>query len=373
MKTGSPSAMRQMNRNIIYAEFFRHGQLSRADLCRLTNLKPPTVSAIIQQLCEDGWLISCGKGDASSGGGPQPILYRINTSGYLFAGLDLCQSGITATLLDSELGVIHEQHFPLENRDLASLLETITDEFSAIAAEQNAVIKTLGISASGMVDHENGRINLSTVSQLDGFSFTSFFQEKLHLTPYVDNDINILLANAIHNTPALEHSSSILCFGIRRYGVGMSFAANRELYRGYHNLSGNILLFPERRDIADIVNQIVSDIPQWSDLSEDARFAALQKALQTGDREILNAVHKALESMCRCIAALQSVFDAQTIAIGCKLFEEQEALFQFMVEKCISTFSQPYKKTNFLRLPSSDRIFARSAAQCAFRHAYTLK
>ena len=365
--------MREINRKIIYEYFFRYEQLSRVDLCRLTELKAPTVSTIIQGLCNEGLLIRCGKGEGSQNGGPQPVLYQINTTGCLFAGIDVCQEGITFVLLDEHFNRIHYQRRTIEEQSLDTTLREMTEEIQAIANQRKAVIKAVGIAASGMVDHDRGCVTLSSIPELDGFAFTPFFQGNFGWLPYVDNDINILLTNAVYNSTEVKTISSILCFCMRRYGVGMSFAANGQLYRGCHNLSGNMTLFKERKATLDVLDQIAEKLPERTELRESKRFTILKQALQEGDRTIIEQVKEALDSMCHCIVSLQSVFDTEAVTICCEMFDDCPELFQYMVEKCGAIYSPRYQKTKYIRLPMSDTLFAESAAECAFRHAFELK
>ena len=372
MKTGSPAAMRELNRNIIYQEFFRTPRLSRADLCRLTNLKAPTVSTIIQELCDLGKLVSCGKGDSNPNGGPLPTLYRINTSGCCFAGLDISYEGITGILMDEDLQLCYQTQCPISGKALEEPLTQIISALDDHAKNASCTIKTLGISASGMVDHEVGCISLSSISELDRFSFKPLVQKHLHIDPYVDNDINILLTNVLSEASEPGLGKSILCFGMRRYGVGMSIATNGQLYRGNHNISGNLQLFSGRRSLVDVTTQVCRTLPGWEEIPNEERVPHLLKALQTQDSAVIATVKEALHDMCTCIAALQSVFDTESIAICCELFQICPELFEYMQTNCTDLFSGPCKETSFLTYPVANSDFAEYAAKCAFRHNFQL-
>lgn len=372
MKTGTPAAMRELNRKTIYQEFFKKPLLSRADLCRLTKLKAPTVSAIIQELCDAGMLVSCGKGESNPNGGPLPILYRINTIGYCFAGLDICADGLTAVLLDENLDPCHHFHVSITGRELNSLLTEVFTALTKAANKKNAVIKTLGISVSGMVDHEGGHVSLSANPELNRFSFIPVVQELLNLIPYVDNDINILLTNALAQHADSSEGNSILCFGMRKSGVGMSIATDGHLYRGHHNISGNLQFIPGKQDITDILKRVLSSLPNKEQIPAGEELRHFITALQNQNQTVIEATQKALDDMCMCIASLQSVFDTKTIAICCELFDVCPQLFQYMQNKCSELFPPSYTETRFLMYPMTDLVFAESAAKCAFRHTFQL-
>ena len=72
-------------------------------------LRAPTISGIIRQLEEEKLIISCGKGEGNPNGGPQPEMYRINSIGQYFIGIDIGFDDITAVLLNCDLNEVDHQ------------------------------------------------------------------------------------------------------------------------------------------------------------------------------------------------------------------------------------------------------------------------
>ena len=52
--TGKPQLNRVVNRTLILDRIRRDGHLSRAELAKITAIRPPTVSAVIRELIEEG-------------------------------------------------------------------------------------------------------------------------------------------------------------------------------------------------------------------------------------------------------------------------------------------------------------------------------
>ncbi len=50
----------QQKKNII-GDLYRMGELSKPEICRLTNMTTPTISKIIDELIEEGWVIDQGQ------------------------------------------------------------------------------------------------------------------------------------------------------------------------------------------------------------------------------------------------------------------------------------------------------------------------
>ncbi len=363
--TGNPSSMRKLNRKIVYDAIFRSRELSRVQLTRITKLKPPTISNIIMQLQKENLIINSGKGDINPRGGPLPELYRINCTGKYFIGVDISFEAISGVLLDSDLCTVKKQNISM-NEDISNdqkkmlaavdsliqgFLKAIgpgvtgvtgvtgatgvteeTDETGASgdlagnAATKGRAVKStckgvlagIGISASGLVDHENCFITLSRIRTLDKADFRRLLADKYSAALYVDNDINILLSDIQASDSSLKASDSVLCFGIRSRGVGMSIASGGRLYRGKHNISGNITLFDKRKSLEDIAVEAAGYkySPGGMNPSE-----FLMQLLMVGKEEnrrekFISGVKNSLHEMNECIAMLQRVFDTEHIIIA---------------------------------------------------------
>src|SRR6187402_1419780 len=78
---------RQINRRIALS-FIRHqAPLSRADLARSSGLQPSTISAIIDELIEEGWVTEGAGGHAPRG--RRPRLLHLNAERAGIIGVDL--------------------------------------------------------------------------------------------------------------------------------------------------------------------------------------------------------------------------------------------------------------------------------------------
>ena len=90
---------RRLNRQRLLEAIRRLGPISRADLAKRTQLSPPTVSALIEELVgEAGLLREVGVG-ASSGGRP-PILLEFNADYGCLVGVDIGSGTVRFALAD---------------------------------------------------------------------------------------------------------------------------------------------------------------------------------------------------------------------------------------------------------------------------------
>src|SRR3984957_20798153 len=66
----SSETAREINRDILLHAIHLHQPVSRADLARLTGLQPSTVSVIIGQLIDEGWVVAGSMGRLPRGRRP---------------------------------------------------------------------------------------------------------------------------------------------------------------------------------------------------------------------------------------------------------------------------------------------------------------
>ncbi|MCX8024832.1 MAG: winged helix-turn-helix domain-containing protein, partial [Thermanaerothrix sp.] len=81
--------MRAHNRSIILNAIKSHGNISRAEIARLTGLSPATVSGITAELIAENLVLEYAEGDSS--GGRPPILLRLNPAGGFVVGIKVTE------------------------------------------------------------------------------------------------------------------------------------------------------------------------------------------------------------------------------------------------------------------------------------------
>ena len=74
---------RQINRRIALNFIRRHDPMSRADLARLSGLQRSTVSAIVDQLIDEGWVTEGAVGRAPRGRRPRFLHLNVERAGIL--------------------------------------------------------------------------------------------------------------------------------------------------------------------------------------------------------------------------------------------------------------------------------------------------
>ncbi len=96
--TGKPRLNRVVNRRLILDRIRRLGKISRAELAELTAIRPPTVSAVVKELIEEGLVEEVGNGESRGGRAPRMLALSGRTTWAL--GFEVSETAILAGLCD---------------------------------------------------------------------------------------------------------------------------------------------------------------------------------------------------------------------------------------------------------------------------------
>lgn len=151
-----PEHARAHNRSLVLQTLFHQGAMSRADLSRETGLTRVTISDLVAELIEDGYVAERGLREVTGPGKPA-ILVDLDRSGHRIVGLDLSRSdrflGAVLTL-DGEIVARHDVAVPPEPADILGTVIALTRD---LVADAHAPVLGVGVGTPGIVD-ERGTV-----------------------------------------------------------------------------------------------------------------------------------------------------------------------------------------------------------------------
>lgn len=131
-----------------------NGDATIAEVCKEMNLSIPTVTKLISELQEDGYILDFGKQETS--GGRKPSIYGLNPASGYFVGVDILKDQLNLAILDFKGDKIRiEQNIPytLENTPAAldHLCECINEFINSLPIPREKIL-SIGINISGRVN-----------------------------------------------------------------------------------------------------------------------------------------------------------------------------------------------------------------------------
>ena len=217
------------------------GSYSIADLSNRINASVPTVTKLINELIEEGFLQDLGKQGTS--GGRRPSIYGLNPDAGYFIGVDIARQHFHIAICDFKgelIDFIQDIEFVLEDNpeSFRGLCRLIRSSVAQTGRDWNQVLG-VGVSLSGRVNPEQGYSLTYFVSE--DIPLKDFFQRELDVPVSIDNDSR---AMAYGEYLTCVKSARNVIFVNLSWGLGMGMILDGRLYYGKSGFSGEIGHFP---------------------------------------------------------------------------------------------------------------------------------
>ena len=276
---------------LIYMAKF--GEVTIADLARELNVSVPSVTKLVAELKEDGYLEDNGKIETS--GGRRPNVFGLAADAFYFLGVDVRRRRIDIALLDFQGNIIEKKEgipFVLENTMAAfeQICLEINDFIDESSLGKEKIIG-VGISLTGRVDSNDGYSY--TYFNFNETPLTDLFEERLGIRSYIENDSRAMVyAEKIFGVVKEEKNVLFLNLG-RGIGVGEMF--DGKLYYGKTGFAGELGHIP----LLD--NEIICHCGKKGCLETEASGIALEKMfierLAAGETSVLSEKWKSGEDI----------------------------------------------------------------------------
>jgi predicted NBD/HSP70 family sugar kinase len=245
--TGKPQLNRFVNRRLILDQIRRSGTTSRADLAKQTAIRPPTVSAIVKELIDEGLIEERGIGQTSGGRAPRVIVLRPNKPCAL--GFEISETRILAGLCDLTGNICDQIEMPSDTvtpETAVDRMEQLGNQLLEAAGTKWEKLQGVGIAVQGHVNGAEGIVRWSHRFNWRNVALKQMCEQRWH----VDTDvINDCLAGGLA-AHFLDPQSIVdnLVFVYLRFrgtshglvGLGSGIIVNGEPYYGEFGAAGEI-------------------------------------------------------------------------------------------------------------------------------------
>ncbi|MDR1516504.1 MAG: ROK family transcriptional regulator [Dysgonamonadaceae bacterium] len=281
IEKGSKSAL--LKKKII-THYIYNGNSTLPDLSREMELSIPTVTKLIGEMVDDGYINNYGKLETS--GGRHPNLYGLNpVSGY-FVGVDIKPFSVNIGLINFKGDIVDikmDIPYQFENTKagLDALCEIISDFTQKTRVSKDKILN-INVNISGRVNPESG------------YSFSRFnFEErplsgvlsdKLGYPTTIDNDTRAM-AYGEYIQGCVKGEKDIIFVNVS-WGLGIGIVIDGKIYRGKSGFSG------EFGHVNTYDNEIICHCGKKGCLETEASGLALHRILleriEKGERSILS-------------------------------------------------------------------------------------
>jgi predicted NBD/HSP70 family sugar kinase len=233
--SGAPSRLRVLNDQTALAAIVAAGEVSRADLTRLTGLSKPAVAELLHRLELAGLVEPAGT--AGGGPGPRARTWRVRGGAGCCLAADVTTAGWALRLADLGGGRVLEQQGEWSGPVTA---EAITEALRRGLADAGLdTVLAAAVGVPGAVDPRTGVVRgAPDLPELLGVDLGGVLRRALGFPVDVENDVNLMALAALAAGTAGETRS--LAFVWIGAGLGAAVVRDGELIRGFTGGAGEI-------------------------------------------------------------------------------------------------------------------------------------
>lgn len=218
--------------------------LSLTDLSKLTKKSLPLVTAIVNGLIAEGYILE--QGLAPSTGGRRASIYLLNPDHHKYIVAVAMDQLITRlTIYDLSRQVV----LPIEHLDLhmsdsfadVDILAHFINESIKKSKINRGDIIGVGIGMPGFVNTEKG-INSSFLFVQSGETLRDYLSKKINLPISLDNDSSLIALAELNFGEAID-LKDVMVVNIG-WGTGLGMIVNGQLYRGSRGYAGEFSHIP---------------------------------------------------------------------------------------------------------------------------------
>ncbi len=325
----SSETAREINRDILLHAIHLHQPVSRADLARLTGLQPSTVSVIIGQLIDEGWVLPGELGRLPRG--RRPTFVTLNDQHATLA-IDLRPGKANLAIVD-----INGKILARDTADFNMLGDSTSEARTAIAdiarvarslknAWSDRTFHGVGVSVSGRVDQKTHRLLFSPNGPWTQIDLHGELQRILDTDIEMENAANACLFSE-RWFGNFSDATNLIVVSVSE-GVGAGLLVDGRVVRGRDDMAGEFGHMPieETGPVCGCGNvgcwetfaSNRAGLRYYRELAPDSTITTFQELLDlavAGDLKALRSIDKMMTYLARGLAMLTAGLAPEVIII----------------------------------------------------------
>ncbi|WP_244908223.1 ROK family transcriptional regulator [Paenibacillus campinasensis] len=345
MKKLDQDDMKRQNRSTVFQIIKQHQPISRAAIAKQTGMSPTTVSRIIAEFSDEGYVVEMEE-QASAGRGRKSTLIRLREHSVLSVGVQIDREFGMLGIVDVQGNVMTSTSFAREPGEAAETTARriggkLTELVEASGLDRCRLVG-LGIGVPGIVNVEDGTVRLSVQLGWREVGLAGMITETTGLPVVVDNELKLKgLAEQLRGAAQGSSRTVLLGFG---HGVGSALIRRGEIYRGATNSAGEIahMMMNPQGMMCDCGNvgclQTFITIPSL--LSEARKmepidtFGELFEQWQSGKRWASFLLEQALVYMAMTVNNVVSMYNPDRVIVSGEMIDPYPEIYEALVDLC---------------------------------------
>lgn len=323
VQLASSETARDINRDVVLELIRARQPISRADLARLSGLQRSTVSLIVEELLEEGWIREGAI--ARRPRGRRPTLLHLNDD-LAMVVCDIRPMQAVVAVVDLNGRFLARESLPVFS-DPARAVAQIVERMKRLQQKYaQKSFEGIGVSLPGRVDPESQTLIFAPNLKWPRFGIKQAFENGMGLKVEMDNAANACLLSELW-FGRMDGVRNAVLITISE-GIGAGILANGQLVLGNSGMAGefgHIPLDPEGPKCAcgangcwETLASSSAALRYYAELSQDSRglnMHDLIKLAEEGDVHANAALDKQARMIGRGLRAVLAAFSPEVILI----------------------------------------------------------
>jgi len=233
VKLASSEVARDINRDVILELVRAKQPVARVELARASGLYPSTVSSIVEELIEEGWVVEGGTQRLPRG--RRPTLLSLNEDIVMLA-VDVRPEQATIAVVDMNSRLLSQKAIVLPSNVERALPELVGALERMREMHPTKTFEGVGLSMPGRVDPVTQKLVLAPNLRWAGAEIGSVIESALGLKVEMENEANACLIAEIWSG-RLDGVSDAVLVAISE-GIGTAVLSNGQMITGHGGLAG---------------------------------------------------------------------------------------------------------------------------------------
>ena len=223
--------IRNINQTLLLHLIREKQPISRAEIAKVSGLRPGTVSSIVNRLMRKGVIYEGAEGPSS--GGRKPTYLYINGENAYVLAIDIGVRDTVYAISDFNGRILKQKALITEGKPL-DFLQRLAAEIKKTIEKSypRTKFKAVGVSVPGLIKRDTGEVAVSPNLEWNNTPVKAILEEKLNLPVFVENDANAAAFSELWYGPLDEIKVKTLLYILVVDGLGTGLIINGELHVG---------------------------------------------------------------------------------------------------------------------------------------------
>jgi N-acetylglucosamine repressor len=368
------------NSGLVLSTIYERGQISRADVARLTGLSRTTVSEVVSDLLQQQLVEEVGYG--LSNGGKTPILLRVRANARNLIGVDLSGEAFTGEVVDLHGETLYASMVPVFGRRGTEAIELVYRLLDDLTKNASAPVLGIGVGTPGLIDTQRGsQVHWSVNLDWLDLPLRDLLAARYGLPVFVLNDCQAS-ALAEHFFGPDRDAANLVVIKAEQ-GVGSGVILNGRLFHGDHfgaGEIGHVVVEPDgppcrcgnrgcletlasvsaildRAQMTPGANGRAAYKPRGRNRGDAFTISLARRRLDAGDPAVRQAVHEAGRALGVAIANLVGILNVQRIVVAGGITQLGQELLNVIQEEVLRrSLTALARETEVVFSPLGSRI-----------------